>query len=146
MGVNGRSLLGLGHGDAVSLLANSSQSGPGPGQLTIAFRRLGRIPVSPPTSSGPGHGHGSPSPTSDNDGHHQDGGDFDQTQHDASPILQELAMVTEKVNVFVHLALILLFLLNPIYSSMFQLAVLSVVTLDPILINVSPGPRSAGHV
>ena len=115
--VNGRSLLGLSHGAAVSVLANSAKSGPGPGQLTIAFRRLGRIPVSPLTSSGPGHG--SPSPTSepDNDSHHLQEGNFDRAHHDASPILQELAMVTEKVisNVFTeHLALILLFLLNPI--------------------------------
>ena len=39
-GVNGRSLLGLSHGAAVAVLANSAQSGRGPGQLTIAFRTV----------------------------------------------------------------------------------------------------------
>ena len=38
--VNGRSLLGLSHGAAVAVLANSAQSGRGPGQLTIAFRTV----------------------------------------------------------------------------------------------------------
>ena len=92
-GVNGRSLLGLSHGAAVSVLASSGQSGPGPGQLTIAFRRLGRIPVSPLAS-------GSPPSDQDHD-HHQDEGDCDQAQDvtspNLSPVLQELAMVTEKV-------------------------------------------------
>ena len=99
LSVNGRSLLGLSHGAAVSVLANSSKSGPGPGQLTIAFRRLGRIPVSPLASGSPltsDHGHD----------HHQDDEDLDQTEvvtsPNLTPVLQELAMVTEKVmNLFI---------------------------------------------
>ena len=63
-----------------------------------------------PLTSGPS----SSQPPEPDNGLHQEG-DYDhQAQDDASPILEELAMVTEKVNVFEHFALILLFLLNPI--------------------------------
>ena len=48
----------------------------------------------------------------DNEGHHEDfdnAQDEDRGSPNLSPVLQELAMVTEKVNVLVHFALILLF-------------------------------------
>ena len=71
-------------------------AGRGPGQLTIAFRRLGRIPVSPLAS-------GSPPSDQEHDHHQGDCGQAqDLTSPNLSPVLQELAMVTEKVmNLFI---------------------------------------------
>ena len=70
----------------------SCQSGPGPGArpgtITVAWRRLGRIPCVSPLFT----------PDMDN----PENNSFDQDDiisPNLSPVLQELAMVTEKVNV-----------------------------------------------